>query len=67
LLFLMLEVIPAFECLLTILISLKRKVQAIFPGSDLASKQAFCSMLRGQSEFIIYFRLFLELDLVCQT
>jgi hypothetical protein len=28
-----------------------------------------CTMLRGQSQFmiIIYFRLFLELDLVCQT
>jgi hypothetical protein len=26
-----------------------------------------CSMLRGQSQFMIYFRLFLELDLVCQT
>jgi hypothetical protein len=28
-----------------------------------------CSMLRGQSQFmvVIYFRLFLELNLVCQT
>jgi hypothetical protein len=26
-----------------------------------------CSMLRRQSQFMIYFRLFLELDLVCQT
>jgi hypothetical protein len=29
----------------------------------------FCSVLRGQSQImlVIYFRLFLELDLVCQT
>jgi hypothetical protein len=26
-----------------------------------------CFMLRGQSQFMIYFGLFLELDLVCQT
>jgi hypothetical protein len=26
-----------------------------------------CSMLREQSQFMIYFRLFLELNLVCQT
>jgi hypothetical protein len=26
-----------------------------------------CSMLRGQSQFMIYFRLLLELNLVCQT
>jgi hypothetical protein len=30
-------------------------------------KYKCCSMLRGQSQFMTYFGLFLRLDLVCQT
>jgi hypothetical protein len=36
-------------------------------NSLLFAKAQYCSMLRGQSQFMIYFRLYLELDLVCQT
>jgi hypothetical protein len=39
------------------------------PMKEPADKTRMCSMIRGQSQlmFVIYFRVFLELDLVSQT
>jgi hypothetical protein len=42
-LLLLLEVFSAFNCLLSVLISSKRKGKAFFLGPALASKQAFFS------------------------
>jgi hypothetical protein len=56
---------------------LMKRIEA--EGSDLPDNELIkkvlrdvgseCCMMRGQSQFmiVIYFRLFLELDLVCQT